>query len=460
MTVQIEGLQRDSQCMQDDIELLCGEYRKYNHIDPAYFEQYDVKRGLRNKDGTGVVAGLTQICNVHGYIVVEGEKTPAEGELTYRGIDINDLVAGTVASGGYGFEETAWLLLFGNLPNREQLEKFQQILAEFRELPNNFVDDMIIKAPSNNIMNKMARSVLALYSYDDNPEDPSIKNNLTQAIALIARMPTIMCAAYQVKRRAFDHRSMYFHQPKPEFSTAQNVLRTMRSDKRFEEEEAHLLDLCMVLQAEHGGGNNSAFTTRVVTSSGTDIYSAIAAAIGSLKGPLHGGANHKVMEMLSYIEQGVSHWEDDGEIKDFLRKLIRKEAGDGSGKVYGMGHAVYTKSDPRARLLKQNALRMAKGTDFEPKFMLLDAVERLTPEVFADAKGDSKVICANVDLYSGLVYTMLGIPPELHTPVFAISRMPGWCAHRLEEMTSGGRLMRPAYKALDQKKPYIPLDKR
>ena len=445
---------------KNDIKFLCDEYRKYNYIDPSKYERYKVKRGLRNSDGTGVLAGLTKICNVHGYVMDEGEKAPIDGQLIYRGINVNDIIAGCTAEGRYGFEETVWLLLFGSLPTQEQLSGFCQIMEEYRELPPDFAEDMIMKAPSNNIMNKLARSVLALYSYDPNPDDTSVENVLRQSIELIACMPTIMVTAYQVKRRHFEHKSMYFHPVKPGHSVAQSILYTMRSDKQFTEEEAHLLDLCMILHAEHGGGNNSTFAARVLTSTGTDTYSAIAAAIGSLKGPRHGGANIKTMEMLGYMEEGISNWEDDEEIKEFLRKLMRKEEGDRSGLIYGMGHAVYTKSDPRAKILKENALKMASGTEFEREFMLLDAVERLAPGVLAEAKGDSKAICANVDLYSGLVYKMLHIPQDLFTPLFAVSRMAGWCAHRLEEITSGGRIMRPAYKAICKDMEYIPMDQR
>ena len=442
------------------IDSLCEEYRKYNHIDPAYFDQYQVKRGLRNPDGTGVMAGVTQICNVHGYIVNEGERMPVDGELVYRGINIRDIIENCTKEQRYGFEETAWLLLFGKLPTKEQLDTFNNIIASFRELPENFTEDMIIKAPSPDIMNKLARSVLALYSYDSNPDDTSLANVMRQSIELIARTPSIITAAYQVKRRAYDHKSMYFHSPKPEFSTAQNILRTLRSDKQFTEEEARLLDLCLILHAEHGGGNNSTFTVRVLTSSGTDTYSAIAGGIGSLKGPKHGGANIKVMEMLEAIKAGVSNWKDDGEVADFLLKLMNKEAGDRSGLIYGMGHAVYTKSDPRAIILKENAMRMAAGTPIEDEFMLLDAVERLTPQVFAAKKGIDRVVAPNVDLYSGLVYKMLRVPPELVTPLFAVSRMAGWCAHRLEELETGGRIIRPAYKAVAKPQPYIPLAER
>ena len=439
---------------------LCEEFRKNNRIDPQKFEQYGVKRGLRNADGSGVMAGLTQICNVHGYVLNEGEKSPVPGRLIYRGIDINDLVAGCVADDRFGFEETAWLLLFGELPSRDQLKGFSGLLSSCRELPDYFAEDMIIKAPSPNIMNKLARSVLALYSYDDNPEDLSMENVLRQSIELIAMMPTIMVYAYQVKRRHYDHESMYFHPMVAGLSTSQTILHSLRADSAYTDKEAKLLDLCLMLHAEHGGGNNSTFAARVLSSSGTDTYSAITAAIGSLKGPKHGGANIKVARMMECIKTGVKNWEDDEEVAAFLKRIIRKEEGDGSGLIYGMGHAVYTLSDPRAILLKKYAYDLAEEKGFGPEFRLVEAVERLTPQVFLEEKGNDKAMCANVDMYSGLVYRALGIPEDLFTPLFAVARMAGWCAHRIEELTTGGRIIRPAYKAIARQKPYTPLSER
>ena len=439
---------------------LCEEFRKNNRIDPEKFEQYEVKRGLRNADGSGVVAGLTLICNVHGYVMNEGEKSPVEGRLVYRGMDIRELVNGCAHDIRFGFEETAWLLLFGTLPTKSQIEQFSNILSECHELPEYFAEDMIIKAPSNNIMNKLARSVLALYSYDDNAEDISLENVLRQSINLIAMMPTIMSYAYQVKRRHYDKESMYFHPMIPGLSTAEAILHMLRADSSFTDEEAKLLDLCLMLHAEHGGGNNSTFTARVLSSSGTDTYSAIAAAIGSLKGPRHGGANIKVMEMLDYIKEGVHDWNDDDEIAAFLTKLINREAGDRSGLIYGMGHAIYTLSDPRAVILKEKAYGLAEKKGLGADFRLLEKVEMLTPKVFASVKGVDKAMCANVDMYSGLVYRTLGISEDLFTPLFAVARMPGWCAHRIEEITTGGRIIRPAYKAIAPPQKYIPLDQR
>ena len=445
---------------RDSIQFLCEEFRKHNHIDIEQSEKYGVKRGLRNADGTGVLAGLTLICDVVGYEMKDGQRTAIDGELYYRGIRLNDIVDNCVRENRFGFEETAWLLLFGNLPTKPQLEKFMETIAMARDLPAGFSEDMIQKAPSPNVMNKLARSILALYSYDDNPEDQSLENLMAQSIKLIAITPTIVVNAYQVKRWVYDKKSMYFHQNKREYSLAQNILRTMRPDKIFTEEEAKLLDLCLILHADHGGGNNSAFATRVLSSSGTDTYSALSAAVGSLKGPRHGGANIKVTEMMEYIKAGVSDWNDDGQIKDFLRRILNREEGDGSGLIYGMGHAVYTKSDPRAVILKRNAEQLAEARGLDKEFELLKRVERLAPEVFYEVKGDKKPICANVDFYSGFVYKMLRLPPELFTPQFAVARMPGWCAHRIEEILTGGRIMRPAYKALMTPRAYIPLDQR
>ncbi len=439
---------------------LCEEFKKNNQIEPEKYEKYDVKRGLRNADGSGVMAGLTQICNVHGYVMNEGEKSPVEGRLIYRGIDINDLVAGSVQENRFGFEEVAWLLLFGDLPTPDQLEKFTEILSSYRELPEYFAEDMIIKAPSPNVMNKLARSVLALYSYDDNPDDLAMENVLRQSMELIARLPTIMAYAYQVKRRHYNRESMFFHPNVEGQSTAQTILHSIRADSAYTDQEARLLDLCLMLHAEHGGGNNSTFAARVLSSSGTDTYSAMAAAIGSLKGPLHGGANIKVMEMLEYLKTGIRCWEDEDEVRAFLKKLIQKEAGDRSGKIYGMGHAVYTLSDPRAVILKKYAYDVAEQKGYGEEFRLLERVERLTPGVFAEIKGSDKAMCANVDMYSGLVYKSLGIHPDLYTPLFAVARMAGWCAHRVEEIFTGGRIIRPAYKAIAKPRKYIPLAER
>lgn len=440
--------------------LLYKQFVANNSIDPKYYDKYVVKRGLRNADGTGVIAGLTNICNVHGYVVNEGEKSPIDGQLIYRGYNINDIVNNAVSENRFGYEEVVYLLLMGNLPNRQELAAFKDIMAENRALPPSFFEDMILKAPSKNIMNKMARSILALYSYDDNPENNSPEYEMATAISIISKLPNIMVSAYQVKRRTFDGKSMIMHPLIPSHSTAEMILSALRPDRKFTDEEAKLLDLMLILHAEHGGGNNSTFACRVLTSSGTDPYSAYAAAIGSLKGPRHGGANIKVDQMQECIRENVKNWDDEGEVADFLRKILRKEAYDKTGLIYGMGHAVYTLSDPRAVILKANAKTLAEGTEFEREFRLLETIERLTPQLFAEEKGEHKVMCANVDMYSGLVYRMLGIPQDLFTPLFAVSRMAGWCAHRFEELVTGKKIIRPAYKAVRPERDYIPLDQR
>lgn len=444
----------------DSMKFLCEEYLKNNYIDPETSERLGVKRGLRNPDGTGVLAGLTNVCDVVGYEKTpEGAIHPIPGKLIYRGVNINEIVREAYDHDRFVFEEVIWLLLFGSLPTAAELAQFQEILAGHRELPEGFAEDMIMKAPSPNIMNKLARSVLALYSYDDNPEDLSLENLLEQSISLIASLPTIMVNAYQVKRRVYDRQSMYFHMPIPGQSTAEHILATYRADQKFTHEEAKLLDLCLLVHADHGGGNNSAFTCRVLSSSGTDTYSAISAAIGSLKGPKHGGANLKVMEQLEQIQAGVEHHADPEEVREFLRRIIRKQAGDGSGLIYGMGHAVYTVSDPRAVVLREKAESLAIEKGFEDEFNLLRLVEELGPQVFAEEKGN-KTVCANVDLYSGLIYKMLGISPDLYTPLFAISRIPGWCAHRIEEVVFANRIIRPAYKYLGVRQKYKSLEER
>lgn len=431
-----------------------------NKIDPKYYQRYDVKRGLRNSDGTGVVAGITNICNVHGYVMDEGEKQNIEGELYYRGYNIRDLVEGVQREDRYGYEEVAYLLLLGKLPNKKELSGFVKALSENRELPAGFFEDMILKAPSKNIMNKIARSILALYSYEDNPESKTAEDEFATSLSIIAKMPVIVASAYQVKLRAYDGKSMYMHQIRPEESTAETILSLLRYDRQYTFEEAKLLDLILMLHAEHGGGNNSTFACRVLTSSGTDPYSAYSAAVGSLKGPKHGGANLKVLEQLDYIKANVKNWSDDGEIADLIRKIIRKEASDRSGLVYGMGHAVYTLSDPRAVILKKTAFAMAKGTEYEDQFNLLNAIERLTPEIFKEETGLEKSLCANVDMYSGLCYRMLRVPEELATALFAVARIAGWSAHRFEEIVTGQRIIRPAYKAIKGHKEYVDILQR
>ena len=441
-------------------ETMYAAFTENNIISPEYFDKYSVKRGLRNPDGTGVMAGVTNICNVHGYVIDDGEKKPAEGKLIFRGYNIRDIIRHVEEEDRFGFEEIVYLLLTGKLPTLDELTEFTQLLSDHRALPDNFFEDMILKAPSRDIMNKMARSTLALYSYDSNPETLSPEHEIDTAISLIARMPVIMICAYETQRRYFSEDSMIMHPLIKGQSTAENILSTLRPDRNFTHEEARLLDLMLMLHAEHGGGNNSTFSCRVLTSSGTDPYSTYAAAIGSLKGARHGGANRKVTEMHEYIKANVADWENEEELAAYLRKILRKEAGDGSGLIYGMGHAVYTLSDPRAVILKEYAGAMAEGTDFEKEFHLLESIERLTPKSFEEVKHSGKAMCANIDMYSGFVYRMLGIPQELFTPLFAVSRMAGWCAHRFEEMNSGRRIIRPAYKSISHEKEYVDLKNR
>lgn len=444
----------------DAISSLCGELGKNNTIKQSDFDRYDVKRGLRNSDGTGVMAGLTRICSVEGYYILDGERIPKEGKLSYRGYDIKDIISNCIENKRYGFEEVIWLLIFGALPTQEQLNSLREVIGECRTLPDEFIEDNIMKHPSKDIMNKIARCVMNLYSFDENPDDISIPNVLRQSLQLIAQFPTIMNSAYQVKRRAFYNKSMYLHPIKKNISTAEYILYQLRPDGSYTQEEAFLLDICLMLHADHGGGNNSTFSTRVLTSSGTDTYSAITAGLGSLKGPRHGGANIKVANQMEYIMETLDDSTDEAQLKDLLAKILRKEAGDGSGLIYGMGHAVYTKSDPRAVILKQSAKKLAIEHGFEKEFITLESIEKLTPEVFAEVKGDDKVMCANVDMYSGLVYRVLGIPEDLYTPLFATARIAGWSAHRLEELTTSSKIMRPAYKSVSKPRVYVPMDER
>ncbi len=443
-----------------DLTSLCEELKTYSAIPSDYFDRFEVKRGLRNRDGSGVMAGLTKVCAVEGYYIDDCERKPVEGHLTYRGIDLGDLVDGCIAENRFGFEEVAWLLLFGTLPTKNQLALFNRVLSESRDLPEDFIEDMIMKAPSPDVMNKLQRSVLALYSYDSNPDDISIENVLRQSIQIIAQLPMIMTYAYQVKRRSYLKESMYIHPMNTGLNTAQTILYNTRSDMTYTDEEAKLLDLCLMIHAEHGGGNNSAFATRVLTSSGTDTYAAIAAGIGSLKGPRHGGANLKVAQMMDFLKADVKDITNEGQVADFLKKVINKQAGDGSGLVYGMGHAVYTLSDPRQVILKREAAGIADKKGFGDEFRALDLIEKLTPEIFASERNNNKKICANVDLYSGLIYKMLGIPTDLYTPLFAVARVAGWSAHRIEELLTGNRVIRPAYKNVAQPKEYAPIEER
>ncbi|MBO7583181.1 MAG: citrate/2-methylcitrate synthase [Treponema sp.] len=431
-------------------------------INPDLYKTYDVKRGLRNANGTGVLVGLTRIGDVVGYEIKDDQKIAIPGRLVYRGYNVEDLIADAEKNKQFGYEQCAYLLLFGELPTQDKLDTFKEYLGEFRALPEHFTEDMIMKAPSNDIMNKIARGVLASYSYDENPEDRSVGNVVKQCIELIARFSTLAAYGYQAKRRYYDNKSMFIHNPKPELSTAENFLRLIRSDKSYTRLEAETLDLALILHAEHGGGNNSSLTVHVVSSADTDTYSAMAAAVGSLKGRRHGGANIKVMEMMDEIKANVKDWTSEKEVKNYLTKIARKEAGDGTGLIYGMGHAIYTISDPREVLLKAKAKKLAKekGEGFVKELALYELIEKLSPAIIQEVHHSDKSICANVDMYSGLVYSMLNIPRELFTPIFAISRIAGWSAHRIEEIVSGGRIYRPAYKNVSKERDYVPIKER
>ena len=435
--------------------------RHNDPIDAALYQKYDVKRGLRYADGRGVLVGLTRIGDVVGYeIDSEGKKIAVPGRLIYRGYNVEDIVHDVEKRHKFGYEECVYLLLFGELPTESQLEEFQQLLGQIRTLPPNFTEDMIMKAPSSDIMNKIARGVLASYSYDPDPENRNIENITRQCIELISRFSTLAAYGYQAKRRYYDGKSMYIHNPDPALSTAENFLRLTRSDKSYTRLEAEILDLALILHAEHGGGNNSSLTVHVVSSADTDTYSAIAAAVGSLKGRRHGGANIRVMEMMDDIKANVKDWSSEKEIADYLRKIASKQAFDHTGLIYGQGHAVYTISDPRAILLRDKAAELAREKGCEEEFNLYTTIERLVPEILYEKHGDGKKICTNVDFYSGFVYTMLNIPRELYTPLFAISRIAGWSAHRIEEIVAGGRIYRPAYKNVSGERGYIPMEKR
>lgn len=433
--------------------------KNYN-IDPALYQKYDVKRGLRDINGQGVRAGLTNISNVSATAIVDGESVPARGKLYYRGIDVEQIVKGFSEENRFGFEETVYLLLFGELPTKEALRQFQQLLVEARPLPTTFTRDVIMKSPSDDMMNTLARSVLTLYSYDPNPNDLSVANVLKQCIRLIAQFPSLAVYGYQAFEYYKNDESLFLHHPNPELSTAENILYMLRPDSKYSDLEAKILDLALVLHAEHGGGNNSSFTVHVVSSSGTDTYSAIAAALGSLKGPKHGGANIKVVHMFDDMMQTLPDWTDEEAVKNYLRALLHKEAFDHAGLIYGMGHAVYSISDPRATVFKGFVEKLSEEKGYQKEFALYSLVERLAPSVIAEERRIYKGVCANVDFYSGFVYRMLGLPYELFTPIFAISRIAGWSAHRLEELINANKIIRPAYKAVKDEIPYQKLEDR
>lgn len=449
-----------SQITPEILELteLC---RKSSAIDPALYEKYDVKRGLRDINGKGVLTGLTEISEIQSTQRDEnGVECPCEGRLFYRGIDVKELVGGFIREKRFGFEETTYLLLFGKLPTQKQLADFRALLTGYRSLPTSFVRDIIMKAPSRDMMNTLARSVLTLYSYDDRADDISLPNVVRQCLQLIALFPMLSVYGYQAYKHYHEGKSLFIHAPQPDLSTAENILHILRPDSKYTKLEARVLDVALVLHAEHGGGNNSTFTTHVVSSSGTDTYSAIAAAIGSLKGPRHGGANIKVVQMFEDMKKNVSDWADEEEVACYLKKLLHKQAFDQTGLIYGMGHAVYSLSDPRADVFKNfvKSLSEEKGRDAE--FGLYSMVERLAPQIISEERRIYKGVSANVDFYSGFVYRMLDLPTELFTPIFAISRITGWSAHRIEELCNSGRIIRPAYQSISPRFDYVPIDRR
>ncbi len=447
---------KKNEIAMNDYARLC---READHLEPEMFDKYEVQRGLRDKNGNGVVTGLTNISRIESFQMINGVKTPCEGKLWYRGYDCIELVKG-FRGRRFGFEEVSYLLLFGQLPSEKQLKEYRDILVACRTLPTNFTRDVIMKAPSNDIMNSLTRSVLTLASYDRNCNDTSIENVLGQCFRLISVFPMLAVYGYHAYNHYQNDESMYIHRPSKKLSTAENLLMMLRPDKKYTELEAAVLDIALVLHMEHGGGNNSTFTTRVVTSSGSDTYSVIAAALSSLKGPKHGGANIKVVEMMREIEANVSDWEDADAVRAYLKKILNKEAFDGKGLIYGMGHAVYSLSDPRAQVFKGFVERLASAKGREKDFALYSMIERLAPQVIAEKSRIYKGVSANVDFYSGFVYSMLEIPLEMFTPIFAIARIVGWSAHRLEELINMDKIIRPAYKSVMQEREYVNLDSR
>lgn len=445
---------------QTKIEELSELCRANYQIDPELYTKYDVKRGLRDINGKGVCAGLTNISQIIPGTEVNGETQLGDGQLLFRGYHIEDLVNGFISEKRFGYEETVYLLLFGQLPNQKELEDFSTLLRSCRSLPPSFTRDVIMKSPSEDMMNTLAKSVLALYSYDHNPNDTSLPNVLRQCIGLIAQFPSIAVYGYQAFRYYKNDQSLFLHQPDPTLSAAENLLSLLRADQKYTKLEAQILDLALVLHAEHGGGNNSSFTVHVVSSSGTDTYSCMAAALGSLKGPKHGGANIKVVQMFDDMKERVHDWKDEEEVSDYLRRLLHRDAFDRAGLIYGMGHAVYSHSDPRATILRGFVEQLAEEKQCMEEYALYAMVERLAPEVIAEERRIYKGVCANVDFYSGLVYRMLGLPSELFTPIFAISRIAGWSAHRIEELLGASKIIRPAYRAVKEWQDYVPITAR
>lgn len=454
-------MKRDYSKITPQIYKLADLCVKDGEIDKELYTKYKVNRGLRDLSGNGVLTGLTEISEIYAKKQVNGESVPCEGRLFYRGYEINELVRGVIDDTRYGFEEITYLLLFGNLPDKKALAEFNELLSSYRSLPNSFVRDIIMKAPSDDIMNSLARSVLTLYSYDNNANDTSLPNVLRQCLQLIALFPQLAIYGYQAYDYYIDNsNSFFFHNPDPKLSTAENILYMLRPDMNYSPLEARILDMALIIHAEHGGGNNSAFTTHVVTSSGTDTYSAIAAALGSLKGPKHGGANLKVCDMFKSIKENVRDWKDDDEIEAYLKKIVNKEAYDKTGLVYGIGHAIYSVSDPRAQIFKTFVEKLAAEKGRNDEYHLYSAVEKLAPSIIGASRKMYKGVSANVDFYSGFVYQMLGIPEELFTPMFAIARISGWSAHRLEELVNGNKIIRPAYMAVADRREYVDLKDR
>lgn len=448
-----------SENTQEIIDL--AEYAEsHAKIDPALYSKWDVKRGLRDQTGKGVLTGLTHISDVRANKIVDGVQVPIDGELFYRGYNIRDLVNGFSADNRFGYEEVTYLLLFDKLPNEEELTKFKNLLSFYRSLPTSFVRDIIMKAPSRDMMNTLARSVLTLYSYDEKDDDISIPNVLRQSLQLISLFPLLSVYGYQAYRHYHDNKSLYIHSPKENLSTAENILRILRPDKSYTPLEARILDVALVLHMEHGGGNNSTFTTHVVTSTHTDTYSAIAAALGSLKGPRHGGANLKVVDMIADMKKEIKDWKDEDEVSAYLRKLLRGEAFDHQGLIYGMGHAVYSTSDPRELIFKEYVEKLSKEKGLSEEFELYSLIEKLGPKIISQERHMFKGVCCNVDFYSGFVYEMLGIPKELFTPMFAVARIVGWSAHRIEELSNNGKIIRPAYKPVITDEQYVALSNR
>jgi len=451
---------KESLRLDEEIIRLAERCEKCSHINPEWYGVYDVKRGLREISGKGVLAGLTEIGEVSAYEIVEGEYVPKQGQLFYRGINIESIVNGFTADGRFGFEETCYLLLFGDLPTAIELDRFEQLLAAHRMLPDDLIEGIVLKSPSNDVMNALAKAVLSLYCYDQRADDIEVANVLAQCLKLISCFPLMAVYAYQAYVHYYSKQSLVIHRPLKELSTAENILYMLREDSSYTPLEAQLLDMVLVLHAEHGGGNNSTFTTHVVTSSGTDTYSAIAAALGSLKGPRHGGANIKVVQMFDDLKENIPDWSDVSKVSIYLESILNKEAFDKSGLIYGIGHAVYSLSDPRALIFKEYVRELAKEKGLQREYELYMMVERLAPEVIGKKRKMYKGVSANVDFYSGFVYEMLSIPRELFTPLFAVSRIVGWSAHRIEEIVGAGKIIRPAYKSVSDRRDYTPLKDR